>query len=880
MYTKRIILAVLLYITIFLSMSSQLFAVDYSAIKTTVTATNTSTFVYSDDSANMAQITLTFKDAAGDTVTNSTVEFYMEADQSKLLGWVADGNGNLLINLDGNTMASDDGQQIITDTDENGKVIIKIGSNNLITTKISFFNEEGVADGILIDSFYVSFHLPDISEPPFTVVPKADNITHDSFKIVTQMEESGNIYYIVVTADNAPDAPTDPADVKEWATNPDADTGGILVDNAAFPITEETRESWTIGQLTPETDYVALIVADDSDGTLTDIKTVTVQTFEMSTAQNQDYSAARSWVKATNTSTSVYAGDPDNMAVFTLTFKTHNDDYLVNSPVEFYIWSDQEEFLGWVEDSSGDPLNLDGNIMATEIGQQIITNTNELGKVIVNIGANNETSGTIEFYNEDGADEGILIGSSNVNFYLPDTSCPLPGNGGIITIDNKTKSSVNLKWTIATDDTDSADVLQYRVYYSVGNNIGSVTDMKTNGAAFGEYTANIDGCEVTGLSSDTTYYFNVMVKDQAGNEGAYTTVEAKTAKATTGGGGGGGGGGSTPANPPAPIAPPIIHPGLENVKTPDDTKLNDNLKQLGEAKLDLSGDTDQKAVFSGEVVGDLLKNNLSLTIANQEVTVKFSPAILGDLNVQEQQGSVLELGAKVIATTEKEQILATAQLGTSTGIFEIGGKIIDLTAKITSNDGTSSKVASFSEPVAVIIDLADLNLNQEQIKELCGTRLEKDAAGNTVMVKLGGSYDPETKTFTFYTDKFSLYSVMQVINLATISVTLDLPITKVNGVYKPIDVPPTIINNRTMVPLRFIGEALGAELNWNAETKTVIITLNGKEVKMVIDQPTFGMDTPPTIVQGRTLVPVRFISESLGADVVWYPSNKTVSIVK
>lgn len=116
--------------------------------------------------------------------------------------------------------------------------------------------------------------------------------------------------------------------------------------------------------------------------------------------------------------------------------------------------------------------------------------------------------------------------------------------------------------------------------------------------------------------------------------------------------------------------------------------------------------------------------------------------------------------------------------------------------------------------------------------------------------------------------------------MATISVTIDNNIAVVNGEYKRIDVPPMIINNRAMVPLRFIGEALGAEVNWIAETRTVIIALNGREVKMIIDQPTPEMDTPPTIIEGRTLVPVRFISESLGADVVWYPSNKTVSIVK
>lgn len=92
--------------------------------------------------------------------------------------------------------------------------------------------------------------------------------------------------------------------------------------------------------------------------------------------------------------------------------------------------------------------------------------------------------------------------------------------------------------------------------------------------------------------------------------------------------------------------------------------------------------------------------------------------------------------------------------------------------------------------------------------------------------------------------------------------------------------PPTIINSRTMVPLRFIGEALGADFQWDGTTRTVTFKLEGKEVKLVADQTGPGLDTPPTILEGRTMVPVRYISESLGAQVMWFPSTKVVSIVK
>ncbi|GAG76523.1 unnamed protein product, partial [marine sediment metagenome] len=94
------------------------------------------------------------------------------------------------------------------------------------------------------------------------------------------------------------------------------------------------------------------------------------------------------------------------------------------------------------------------------------------------------------------------------------------------------------------------------------------------------------------------------------------------------------------------------------------------------------------------------------------------------------------------------------------------------------------------------------------------------------------------------------------------------------------DVAPKIINNRTMVPVRFIAENLGAEVTWNVETREVTIELDGQKMSMVIDKQMAEFDTPPMILEGRTLVPVRYVSEKLGANVMWFPKEKKVQIVK
>ncbi len=100
------------------------------------------------------------------------------------------------------------------------------------------------------------------------------------------------------------------------------------------------------------------------------------------------------------------------------------------------------------------------------------------------------------------------------------------------------------------------------------------------------------------------------------------------------------------------------------------------------------------------------------------------------------------------------------------------------------------------------------------------------------------------------------------------------------------DVEPYIDNNaRTQVPIRFVSEKLGADVNWNGSTQTSTIKKDGKTVQMVIGQNkiivdgvTKAMDTSPTLYQGRTVVPLRFVSEGLGVDVLWNADKNLVEI--
>lgn len=103
------------------------------------------------------------------------------------------------------------------------------------------------------------------------------------------------------------------------------------------------------------------------------------------------------------------------------------------------------------------------------------------------------------------------------------------------------------------------------------------------------------------------------------------------------------------------------------------------------------------------------------------------------------------------------------------------------------------------------------------------------------------------------------------------------------------DVQPQIINSRTMVPMRAIFTALGAQVEWVEEHRLIVATKDTSIIAMMIDSPVMHigdlvtneqkqveLDSPPVIVDSRTLVPVRAISDALGVKVDWDAETRTV----
>lgn len=114
-----------------------------------------------------------------------------------------------------------------------------------------------------------------------------------------------------------------------------------------------------------------------------------------------------------------------------------------------------------------------------------------------------------------------------------------------------------------------------------------------------------------------------------------------------------------------------------------------------------------------------------------------------------------------------------------------------------------------------------------------------------------------------------------------------LPVENIitKGIELKFDVPPLIKASRTLIPVRAISEGFGAEVLWNQEEQKVTIIKDGKEIILhigskvaYVDGVEVEIDTYPEILNNRTIVPLRFIAETLGLTIEWDGETQTIEI--
>ena len=123
----------------------------------------------------------------------------------------------------------------------------------------------------------------------------------------------------------------------------------------------------------------------------------------------------------------------------------------------------------------------------------------------------------------------------------------------------------------------------------------------------------------------------------------------------------------------------------------------------------------------------------------------------------------------------------------------------------------------------------------------------------------------------------------------TLVFTLDKPAVVMNGVTVPMETAPVVENERTILPIRYIATPLGAQVLWNSKEQKVTL-LGSKRVELWIGKPKATVDgidvlidptnplVAPRISGGRTMLPLRFISDTFGAEILYDSKLRTVTV--
>ena len=197
--------------------------------------------------------------------------------------------------------------------------------------------------------------------------------------------------------------------------------------------------------------------------------------------------------------------------------------------------------------------------------------------------------------------------------------------------------------------------------------------------------------------------------------------------------------------------------------------------------------------------------------------------------------------------------------------------------------GASYNVSTYKE---VNGELSEIKWERFESKELAGLvegSEQELTSGDYYFRVTSRNYSNSDYTFLVSTDTVSSY------DKTTIVLEINNPYMLVNNVTYAIDgnrgTAPTILNSRTMLPARAIIEALGGTVTWIESAKGININLDGKNVYLTLDSALAyvngeqrWLDVAPTSINGRTMIPVKFVMDNLGGSVIWNATTGTVTI--
>ncbi len=460
---------------------------------------------------------------------------------------------------------------------------------------------------------------------------------------------------------------------------------------------------------------------------------------------------------------------------------------------------------------------------------------------------------------------GVTIESGTVN-----------ANGGGFALGSANNGVSITGGTVTTNTTGTAngDVYGNLTVSGASANV-TINGSITNG---GGLTVSGGAVTVTGIVSGTTNHTG----------GTLNGV-------TTGGENGGGNSGSTSTSPPVTPATgsgdtlSISGNDLgkqttsEEGKTVETFTLKEDVQEQiaqareeGRSSIEINIDSSRDATAVVNVSAALLSGmgEMNLSISTPHATLELPAALVQALTAAGQGLSIsVERGNAAAVATEMagvDRAEGCQVLGTPAVINTPlqGQTTVTLPLSGISLPAEAGARAEFLASLAVFV------IHSDGEKTIVNGTISYDAQGNPASIG-------------FETDRFSTFAIIKTVQKKEIILGIGKLDATVNGKVHTLDAAPFIKAEagRTLVPVRFVSEMLGAEVQWLAESRQVVITEPGRKLVLTIGSDLAQvngaektLDCPAEIVQGRTFVPLRFIGESLGTLVSWDEPNKSITV--
>ena len=179
-----------------------------------------------------------------------------------------------------------------------------------------------------------------------------------------------------------------------------------------------------------------------------------------------------------------------------------------------------------------------------------------------------------------------------------------------------------------------------------------------------------------------------------------------------------------------------------------------------------------------------------------------------------------------------------------------------------------------SAQVKIDADVSTLNITNKS----AATAIYYDPAAKEYK-RLGGEFSANGKTFSFYTNHPGLHGIIISEDLMKIRLTINNKNISKNSKAVLNDVAPFISNDgRTMVPIRAVAETMGADVTWIDSLKTAIIKRGDARVSLTLGKTLPNAMGDMILLNSRIFVPIRYVAEQFDANVVWNDAARTVDI--